>query len=300
MYCPAGGSVSPSRLSPQQTSVPSVRRPQVCRDPALAAVNCPAGAVIWPCRFDPQQTAAPSARTPQLWNSPTLTVENVPPGAGGCSIRFPPQQITLSSDSTAHVWSIPALICSASTPNSLRHCPSLTFSGSSSARTLPPQGEKSNHNEGRDKQIQPAVSEHPASRLRQALASTKDTGCYILPSRPSTSVVVISWAVVCAPNATLHLGAIRTVPEGSPQSAARTGARTLRDSTPTRGDLFRHLITDCWALNISSSACSAAVTIWLSWSGVKDWPSAVPWTSTRPALSRPTMLQSTSAVESSA
>jgi len=60
---PVGGA---GTTYPQQVALPSSRRPQVSTRPADIWVKAPAGAVICPAELSPQQVALPSARSPQV------------------------------------------------------------------------------------------------------------------------------------------------------------------------------------------------------------------------------------------
>jgi hypothetical protein len=60
---PVGGA---GTTYPQQVALPSSRRPQVSTRPAEIWVKAPAGAVICPAELSPQQVALPSARSPQV------------------------------------------------------------------------------------------------------------------------------------------------------------------------------------------------------------------------------------------
>ena len=60
--------------APQQTIVPSTRKPHEWSEPAVTAAKAPAGASNWPQKSSsPQQTTVPSARKPDECQYPTLT-----------------------------------------------------------------------------------------------------------------------------------------------------------------------------------------------------------------------------------
>ena len=54
-------------LLPQQATVPSVRRPQVCWAPAEICVKVPEGGLAWPDELSPQHSTEPSDVIPQVW-----------------------------------------------------------------------------------------------------------------------------------------------------------------------------------------------------------------------------------------
>src|SRR5204862_5891237 len=90
-------------LSPQQRTVPSWRRAQVCQPPAetATAVVMPltvtgvglkvdgrlgTGSLVplpsWPRSFCPQQRTVPSPGSAQVWNAPAVTATAVRPAIG--------------------------------------------------------------------------------------------------------------------------------------------------------------------------------------------------------------------------
>ena len=98
---PAGESVWPTLLFPQQAAVPSIRKPQLCQSPVLTVVKTPAGeltgdlygptstrsqqyteasASSLQTLLSPQQAAVPSVWTPQVCQVPALTVVKVAAG----------------------------------------------------------------------------------------------------------------------------------------------------------------------------------------------------------------------------
>jgi hypothetical protein len=79
---PAGGVIQPFKLSPQQTTVPSVLTAQAKWLPALTETKVPAGGVIWPEDLLPQHATPPLFFNPQANMLPVLTDTN----AGAVSV----------------------------------------------------------------------------------------------------------------------------------------------------------------------------------------------------------------------
>ena len=80
---------------PQQSTVPSVCRPQLWKAPAVTAVNRPSGAFSSPYSLRPQHSTAPSVRTAHEWDGPPAMAVNCPLGASLCA-RVPPPQHSMA------------------------------------------------------------------------------------------------------------------------------------------------------------------------------------------------------------
>ncbi len=99
------GETCPVSLSPQQTTVASVRTAHAWSVPALTWVKVPAGAVR---PLPPQQATVVSVRSAHEWVSPVLTWVKVPAGANDvCPLKSSPQQTTVLSVRSAHDWCRP-------------------------------------------------------------------------------------------------------------------------------------------------------------------------------------------------
>lgn len=76
---PEGG-VDAGIPCPQQSTVPSVRTPQVNQADNVTLWKVPAGGELWPKLSLPQQATVPSERTPHVWKLPPATLWKVPAG----------------------------------------------------------------------------------------------------------------------------------------------------------------------------------------------------------------------------
>jgi hypothetical protein len=63
--------------------------------PALIALKVPSGGEAWPCRLSPQQATVPPIRRAHVWNAPALIALKVPEGGEDCPSALDPQQTTL-------------------------------------------------------------------------------------------------------------------------------------------------------------------------------------------------------------
>ena len=104
-----GGDACPSKLRPQQATVPSSLIPQVCPEPALTEVNEPEPDVDWPSWSEPQQTMEPLALTPQLCPPPDSTIPKAPEGESVWPSSLKPQQTTEPSTRVAQLCQSPLL-----------------------------------------------------------------------------------------------------------------------------------------------------------------------------------------------
>ena len=98
----------PQPVVSQQTTVLSLRIPQLCHSPALTVLKPPVGAAASPNQLEPQQTTVSLLRIPQLWppipGPPVLTVLKRPVGAVVCPCEFFPQQTSVSSLRIPQLW----------------------------------------------------------------------------------------------------------------------------------------------------------------------------------------------------